>query len=195
MSKTRFLEQSPYCKILCLDWFSPQLVQIIKVFLTKHIFKEVLHIPHMKQSISFKEEAGWVYKQEKIESASMHWTSTLPGFHLHPSYSLHETLQVVLVVPSHKWRHWDREIAACSGSHNLKVAVLEFNTRPLWDFPGGPRVKMLHFQCRSTGSIPGWGTKTPLSQNKNQLCMSPKNWSCHDCVKGRGRIPSPTAYC
>lgn len=54
MSKTRFLEQSPYCKILCLDWFSPQLVQIIKVFLTKHIFKEVLHIPHMKQSISFK---------------------------------------------------------------------------------------------------------------------------------------------
>ena len=29
------------------------------------------------------------------------------------------------------------------------------------DFPGGPVVKTLHFQGRSTGLIPGWGTKIP----------------------------------
>ena len=64
-----------------------------------------------------------------------------------------------------------KEIVACSGSHNLKVAALEFKTRSLWDFPGGPGVKMLHFQCRGVGSIPGWGTKIPLSQKKTQNSM------------------------
>ena len=27
------------------------------------------------------------------------------------------------------------------------------------DFPGGPVVKILSFQCSSAGSIPDWGTK------------------------------------
>ena len=64
-----------------------------------------------------------------------------------------------------------REIATCPGSHNLKVAVPEFKTGSLWDFPGGPGVKMLHFQCRSTGSLPGWGTKIPLSQKKKKKLL------------------------
>ena len=29
------------------------------------------------------------------------------------------------------------------------------------DFPGSPVVKTVLFQCRVTGSIPGWGTKIP----------------------------------
>ena len=30
-----------------------------------------------------------------------------------------------------------------------------------WDFPGGPVVKTLCFQCRGLGSIPGRGTEDP----------------------------------
>ena len=29
------------------------------------------------------------------------------------------------------------------------------------DFPGGPLVKILHFNARDVGSIPGQGTKIP----------------------------------
>ena len=29
------------------------------------------------------------------------------------------------------------------------------------DFPGGPVVKTLCFQCRGTGSVPGQGTEIP----------------------------------
>ena len=38
----------------------------------------------------------------------------------------------------------------------------------LWDFPGGPVVKTLRFQCRGMGSIPGQGTKIPHSVQCSQ---------------------------
>ena len=31
----------------------------------------------------------------------------------------------------------------------------------MWDFPGGPVVKIPWFQCRGMGSIPGWETRIP----------------------------------
>ena len=33
----------------------------------------------------------------------------------------------------------------------------------LLDFPGGPMVKTLHFQCRGTGLTPSWRTKIPYA--------------------------------
>ena len=36
------------------------------------------------------------------------------------------------------------------------------------DFPGGPVVKTLSFQCRGTGSIPGPGTQIPHAMQHSQ---------------------------
>ena len=36
------------------------------------------------------------------------------------------------------------------------------------NFPGGPVVKTLHFQCRGTGSIPGPGTKILQAMQQGQ---------------------------
>ena len=36
------------------------------------------------------------------------------------------------------------------------------------DFPGGPVVKNLSFQCRGTGSIPGPGTQIPHAMQHSQ---------------------------
>ena len=42
------------------------------------------------------------------------------------------------------------------------MRAFELNKSKLnWDFPGGPVVKTLYCQCKSEGSITGWGTKIP----------------------------------
>ena len=48
-----------------------------------------------------------------------------------------------------------------------------------WDFPDGPMVKTLSFQCRGLGLTPGGGTKIPHAalhaQNNNNTYYYEKN--------------------
>ena len=61
--------------------------------------------------------------------------------------------------PKHLWGSFSPPL---SSWHLLKI-------KTLWDFPGGPVVRIPCFQCRGCGSIPGQGTKFPpaawLSKN------------------------------
>ena len=46
------------------------------------------------------------------------------------------------------------------------------------DFPGGPKVKTLHFHCRGQDSIPQQGTKMPCS-------MAQKRDDCKGFIMGK----------
>ena len=46
--------------------------------------------------------------------------------------------------------------------------MLGFEREDFWDFPGGPVVKTLCFQCRGLGWIPGRGTKIPHAVQRGQ---------------------------
>ena len=50
-------------------------------------------------------------------------------------------------------------VGSCEiGEGGQKVQTSRYKISPR-DFPGDPVIKTQHFQCRGTGSNPGWGTK------------------------------------
>ena len=46
----------------------------------------------------------------------------------------------------------------------ISASGLTLEMTVIWDFPGGPVVKSLRFQCRGRGFDPWWGTKIPHAE-------------------------------